>query len=101
MTYCTSENCLHIWHVCDVSLINKFKVCLSNAVRVFFGYDRFCSASAMYACEEVHNFDAMNCKASWKFLRSLCLKNKTRFINPLVQRRSDDFQGAGAESSCQ
>ena len=39
--------------------------------RIFFGYDRFCSASAMYVCEGIDNFDVMYRKAAWSFMQRL------------------------------
>ena len=83
MTYCTSAYCLHLWHVFNVSVINKFKVCLNNAARMFFGYDRFCSASAMHVCEGIDNFHVMLRKASWGFIRRLYL-SKNKVSNALV-----------------
>ena len=75
----------------SASVIRKFKVCLNNAARLFFGYDRFCSASAMHVCEGIDNFDTMYRKAAWGFNQRLC-SSKNSIINSLfdsdVGRRS-------------
>ena len=71
-TYCATVYCAHLWRVYSASVIKKFKVCLNNAARIFFGYDRFCSASAMYVCEGIDNFDVMYRKAAWSFMQRLC-----------------------------
>lgn len=65
--YCASVYCIHLWHSFHVSVINKFKVCHNNATRMFFGYDKFCSASAMFVDERVDNLDVMYRKAAWGF----------------------------------
>ena len=66
-----------------MSVLKKFKVCLNNAARMFFGYDRFCSASAMYVCEGVDNFDVMFRKAAWGFIQRLRSSGNC-IINSLV-----------------
>ena len=71
VTYCSNVYCLHLWRVYNMSVLNKFKVCLNNAARMFFGYDRFCSASAMYVSENLNNLSAMFRKASWGFTQRL------------------------------
>ena len=70
-TYCATVYCVHLWRVYSASVIRKFKVCLNNAARIFFGYARFCSASAMYVCEGIDNFDVMYRKAAWGFMQRL------------------------------
>ena len=83
MTYCSSVYCCHLWRVYSASVLNKFKVCLNNAARMFFGYDKFCSASAMYVCEGIDNFDVMFRKASWGFVQRI-RASENRIINALV-----------------
>ena len=46
-------------------------VCFNNAVRMFFGYDRFCSASSMFVGERIDNFNAMHRKAVFGFMTRL------------------------------
>ena len=91
MSYCATVYCLHLWHVFNVSVINKFKVCLNNAARMFFGYERFCSASAMHVREGIDSFDVMFRKSSWIFLRRLGLTKNTvlsALVNSDVSIRS-------------
>ena len=91
MSYCATVYCLHHWHVFNVSVINKFKVCLNNAARMFFGYERFCSASAMHVREGIDSFDVMFRKSSWIFLRRLGLTKNTvlsALVNSDVSIRS-------------
>ena len=82
-TYCASVYCIHLWRVCSMSILRKFKVCLNNAVRMFFGYDRFCSATAIYACEDIDNSDGMFRKAAWSFMHRL-FSSKNSIIKSLV-----------------
>ena len=67
--YCATVYCVHLWCVYNVSVLRKFKVCLNNAARMFFGYDKFCSASSMYVCEGLDSFETMFRKAAWNFLQ--------------------------------
>ena len=82
-TYCATVYCVHLWRVCSVSVLKKFKVCLNNAARMFFGYARYCSASAMYVCEGIDNFDTLFRKAAWNFLQRLCSSTNI-VLNSLV-----------------
>ena len=70
-SYCANVYCVHLWRAYNVSVFRKFKVCLNNAVRLFFGYDRFCSASAMYTCEGIDNVDVMFRKAAYGFMKRI------------------------------
>ena len=51
--------------------LKKFVVCFNNAARMFFGYDRFCSASSMYVSERIDNFGASHRKAVFDFMSRL------------------------------
>ena len=82
-TYCATVYCAHLWRVYSASVLRKFKVCLNNAARLFFGYERFCSASAMYVCEGIDNFNTMFRKAAWGFIQRLC-SSENSIINVLV-----------------
>ena len=82
-SYCATVYCVHIWRVYRASVVKKFKVCLNNAARIFFGYDRFCSASAMYVCEHAANLDVVLRKAAWGFLRRIC-SSRNNIIRSLV-----------------
>ena len=82
-TYCAIVYCVQLWRVYSASVLKKFKVCLNNAARMFFGYSRYCSASAMYVCEGIDNFDMMFRKAAWIFIQRL--RSSTNIvINSLV-----------------
>ena len=82
-TYCASVYCVHLWRAYSAAVIRKFKVCLNNAVRIFFGYSRFCSASSMHVCEGLDNFDVMYRKAAWGFMQRLDASTNA-IINVLV-----------------
>ena len=69
--YCATVYCVHLWRMYSAAVIRKFKVCLNNAVRIFFGYDRVCSVSAMYVSKGLDNFDVMFRKAAWRFVQRL------------------------------
>jgi len=81
-TYCSNVSCVHLWHSFHVSVIKKFKVCFNNAARMFFGYDRFCSASGMFVQERIDNFDATYRKAVWGFMVRL-EKSENRIVSTL------------------
>ena len=83
MTYCATVYCVHLWRVYSASVLKKFKICLNNAARIFFGYDKFCSASAMYVCERIDNLDTMFRKAAWGFIQRIRSSNNC-IINSLV-----------------
>ena len=63
-------------------MLKKFKVCFNNAARMFFGYDRFCSASGMFVSERIDNFDAVYRKAVWGFVNRIS-ETDNRILNGL------------------
>ena len=48
LMYCSNVSSVHLWHWYRVAVLRKFVVCFNNATRMFFGYERFCSASNMF-----------------------------------------------------
>lgn len=70
-TYCSNITGVQLWHSYRASVLRKFMVCFNNAVRMFFGYDRFCSASSMFVGERIDNFNAMHRKAVFGFMTRL------------------------------
>ena len=80
--YCVNVYCVHLWRAYNLSTLKKFKVCLNNAARMFFGYDKYCSATAMFVSEGIDNFDVIYRKAAWGFSQRLC-NSKNRIINSL------------------
>ena len=78
-TYCSNVSCMHLWHSFHMSDLSKFKVCFNNAARMFFGYDRFCSASSMFVQERIDNFDATYRKSVWNFI-SRIMKSENRIM---------------------
>ena len=86
------DNCLcvlysfkrvHLWRAYSLSTLEKFKVCLNNTARMFFGYDKYCSATAMFVSEGIDNFDVTYRKAAWGISQRLSNSN-TRIINSLA-----------------
>ena len=73
---------MHLWHSYHLSDLAKFKVCFNNAARMFFGYDRFCSASGMFAHEGIDGYAAMYRKSVWNFVVRLA-KSDNRIISSL------------------
>ena len=69
--YCSNVCNVHLWHSYRVSVLRKFIVCFNNAARMFFGYERFCSASNMFVCERIDNFSALYRKAVYGFVTRL------------------------------
>ena len=70
-TYCSNISGVHLWHSYHISVLRKFIVCFNNAARMFFGYDRFCSASNMFVHEKIDNFHVMYRKAVYGFMTRL------------------------------
>ena len=81
-TYCSNVNCMHLWHSYHMSDLKKFKVCFNNAARMFFGYDRFCSASNMFVQEKIYGYAAAYRKSVWNFVTRL-MKCSNRIISSL------------------
>ena len=54
-------------------------MCFNNAARMFFGYERFCSASNMFVRERIDNFGALHRKAVFGFLARL-KQSKNRIV---------------------
>ena len=81
-TYCSNVGGVYLWHSYRASVLRKFIVCFNNAARMFFGYDRFCSASSMYVSERIDNFGAMQRKAIFGFMTRL-LHSKNRIVSAL------------------
>ena len=75
MTYCSNISSVHLWHSHRASVLRKFIVCFNNAARMFFGYERFCSASNMFVREQIDNFGALHRKAVFGFLARLQQSN--------------------------
>ena len=67
-TYCSNVCRVHLWHSYHVAVLRKFIVCFNNAARMFFGYDRFCSASNMFVSECIDNFGALRRKSVFGFI---------------------------------
>ena len=67
-TYCSNISCLHLWHSFHAADLSKFNVYFNNAARLFFGYDRSCSASGMFIQERLTGFDATYRKSVWNFV---------------------------------
>ena len=70
-TYCSNISNVHLWHSHRASVLRKFIVCFNNAARMFFGYERYCSASNMYVRERIDNFSALYRKTVFGFLARL------------------------------
>ena len=81
-TYCSNVTCIHLWHSFHVTDLTKFKVCFNNAARMFFGYDRFCSASNMFVQERIYGYDATYRKSVWNFVTRL-RESDNRIISSL------------------
>lgn len=69
--YCSNVSNVHLWHSYRACMLKKFKVCFNNAARMFFGYDRFCSASGMFVCERIDDFHAVYRKSVSSFISRL------------------------------
>ena len=81
-SYCSNISCVHLWHSYHIADLSKFKVCFNNAARMFFGYDRFCSASNMFVQERIYSFAAMYRKSVWSFVSRL-MYSDNRIISSL------------------
>ena len=75
---------VHLWHShrASVIVLRKFIVCFNSAVRMFFGYGRFCSASQMFVYERIDHFGAVYRKAVFQFVPRLSQSNN-RIVSAL------------------
>ena len=80
-TYCSNVSCMHLWHSFHMSDLSKFKVCFNNAARMFFGYDRFCSASNMFVQERISGYAATYRKSVWSFVSRVMKSDNCRLID--------------------
>ena len=81
-TYCSNVSNMYLWHSYHMSVMKKFKVCFNNAARMFFGYDRYCSASGMFTQEGIDGYDAVYRKSVWNFVSRLTV-SENRIIASL------------------
>ena len=61
-TFCTNFYCTQLWWSYTKSTLRKTKIAFNNSFRFLMRYDRFCSASGMFAEANVNNFDTVRRK---------------------------------------
>ena len=58
-SYCTSLYCSFLWTDLKKSTFSKVRIAFNNAYRRIFGLPKWSSASEMYACNNIDNFETM------------------------------------------
>ena len=79
-TYCHQLYGTHLWFNHTASALRKLKVAYNNAARIFLGFDKRCSASAMFVTNNLYNFDALRRKQMYGFMSRL-----SRSANTIVR----------------
>ena len=80
--YCHQLYGAHLWFNHTASALRKLKVAYNNAARIFLGFDKRCSASAMFVTNNLYNFDALRRKQMYGF--TSCLLRSVNMIVRLV-----------------
>ena len=69
-SYCTSSYCPFLWTDYTKRIISKLRAAFNNAFRKIFNLP-ICSASTMYAENNICNFEAMLRKSIYRFIQRL------------------------------
>jgi hypothetical protein len=83
ISYCTNFYCIPLWCHFRQTVYKKVKVAFNNVFRCLFKLDRRCSASLMFAENNVLNFEALNRKCMFDF-RSRILSSRNGIIRALL-----------------
>ncbi len=70
-SYCTCFYCPYLWTDYKKSTFTKIRVAFNNVYRRIFSLPRRSSASAMYANNNIDNFETLLRKSTYKFMQRL------------------------------
>ena len=85
-TFCTNFNCTQLWWSYTKSTLRKTKIAFNNSFRFLMRYDRFCSASGMFAEANVNHFDTVRRKCIFGFMCRLRESNNN-IIKTLISQQ--------------
>ena len=82
-TFCTNLYCTQLWWDYSKDTLRKTRIVFNNSFRLIMGYSRFCSASMMFAENNINNFDTVRRKSIFNFVNRLHLSNNNliRILN--------------------
>ena len=82
-SYCTSLYCSFLWTDFKKSTFSKVRIAFNNAYRRIFGLPKWSSASEMYACNNIDNFETMMRRGIYGFVQRLesCENSVVQSIN--------------------
>ena len=66
-TYCTNFYCTQLWWTYSQEALRKVRVEFNNSFRHLMGFDRYCSASAMFTQYHVDDFNTLRRKYIYRF----------------------------------
>ena len=84
-TFCTNFYCTQLWWSYTKSTLRKTKIAFNNSFRFLMRYDRFCSASGMFAEANVNNVDTVRRKCIFGFMCRLRESNNN-IIKTLISQ---------------
>ena len=70
-SYCTNFYCTQLWFNYSSLTISKLRVAFNNGFRKLMNYNRSCSASAMFANNNIQSFDGLRRKCIYNFRERL------------------------------
>ena len=71
-SYCTSLYCSFVWtELKKKSTFSKVRIAFNNTYRRIFGLPKWSSASEMYACNKIDNFETLMRKGIYGFVQRL------------------------------
>ena len=66
-SFCSNFYCSQLWWSYTKNALNRARIAYNNGFRKLMGYEKFCSASAMYVNNNVNNFDTQRRLATYNF----------------------------------
>jgi len=82
-TFFSSIYCSSLWVPVKHAIMEKVKVAYNDAFRIIFGYSRRCSASAMFAENNMNDFCAMRRGAAYSLITRLA-NSDNKIISTIV-----------------
>ena len=73
--FCTNLYCTQLWWDYSKDTLRKTRIAFNSSFRLIMGYSRSCSASMMFAENNINNFDTVRRKCIFNFVNRLHLSN--------------------------
>ena len=74
-TFCTNLYCTQLWWNYSKDTLRKTRIAFNNSFILITGYSRSCSASMMFAENNINNFDTVRRKSIFNLVNRLHLSN--------------------------